>query len=133
MQHRLIGPVVLQVYESEVLHPGIYSAVPKVTYWEAPEFIMSDAFLADLDTRFTARLKERIATADEAGHTRASLMYAASLEKGWWDTTGKNLVLLSNRPKYINYPLPGHIAVSNLVDGSRDSLPVPHPMHSRDW
>ena len=104
MQHRLIGPVVLQVYESEVLQPGIYSAVPKVTHWEAPEFIMSDAFLEDIDTRFTARLKERIATADEAGNTRASLMYAASLEKGWWDTIGKNLVLPQNRPKYINYP-----------------------------
>ena len=42
MQHKLIGPVVLQVYESEVLQPGIYGAVPKVTHWEAPEFILPD-------------------------------------------------------------------------------------------
>ena len=133
MQHRLIGPVVLQVYESEVLQPGIYNAVPKVTHWEAPEFIMSDAFLEDLEARFTARIKERIATADEAGHTQASLMYAAQLEKGWWDVRGKNLVLPGNRPKLINYPLPGHIAISNAMDESRDSLPVPHPIYSRDW
>ena len=133
MQHRLIGPVVLQVYESEVLRPGIYSAVPKVTRWEAPEFIMSDAFLEDLEARSTAVLKERIATADEAGHTKRSLMYAAMLEKDWWDTTGKNLVLSQNRPKYINYPLPGHVAISNRMDENRDSYSGTHPIYSRDW
>ena len=133
MQHRLIGPVVLQVYKSEVLQPGIYSAVPKVTRWEAPEFLMSDAFLEDLEARSTAVLKEAIATADEAGHTKRSLMYAARLEKDWWDTTGKNLVLPQNRPKYINYPLPGHVAISNAMDENRDSYSGTHPIYNRDW
>ena len=64
MQHRLIGPVVLQVYESEVLQPGIYNAIPKVTQWKAPEFIMSDAFLEDTDAWFTAKSKETVATED---------------------------------------------------------------------
>ena len=42
MQHRIIGPVVLQVYESGVLKPGIYSTVPRVTHWEAPGHIATD-------------------------------------------------------------------------------------------
>ena len=42
MQHSLIGPVVVQVYESPVLEPGIYSVTPRVTHWETPGPILSN-------------------------------------------------------------------------------------------
>ena len=45
MQHSLIGPVIVQVYESEVIEPGIYPMTPKVTSWEAPGPIAPDEHL----------------------------------------------------------------------------------------
>ena len=50
MQHRIIGPVVVQVYENhrktnrsrDPLQPGIYHAYPKVSEWEAPGPILRD-------------------------------------------------------------------------------------------
>ena len=42
MQHSIIGPVVLHVYESEVLQPSTYSFTPTVTEWEAPGYIVPD-------------------------------------------------------------------------------------------
>ena len=42
MQHRLIGPVVVQINKSEVLEPGLYSVTPKVTSWDAPGHIPLD-------------------------------------------------------------------------------------------
>ena len=45
MQHSLIGPVVVQVYESEVIEPGIYPMTPKVTSWDAPGPIAPDEHL----------------------------------------------------------------------------------------
>ena len=53
MQHKIIGPVVIQIHESEVLQPGIYSATPKVTHWEAPGYIPLDEQIMEFygDTR----------------------------------------------------------------------------------
>ena len=42
MQRRIIGPMVVQVYESDVIQPGIYSFIPKVSHWEAPGYIVPD-------------------------------------------------------------------------------------------
>ncbi len=42
MQHRIIGPVVVQVYESDVTQPGIYSFRPKIAHWDAPGYIVPD-------------------------------------------------------------------------------------------
>ena len=42
MQHRIIGPVVVQINKSEVLEPGLYSVTPKVTSWDAPGHIPLD-------------------------------------------------------------------------------------------
>ncbi len=94
MQHRLIGPVVLQVYESEVLQPGIYSAVPKVTQWEAPEYVIPDSVFEDV------REREKL-----GGFSEDALLVR------WF---------LSDLPKPINYPLPGHIAVSDEMDERRE-------------
>lgn len=38
MQHRLIGPVVLQVFESDYFKTGIYSRMPNDRTWEKPSF-----------------------------------------------------------------------------------------------
>ena len=49
MQHRLIGPVVVQVYDMKPreknkrpIEPGIYAVTPRVTEWEAPGPILRD-------------------------------------------------------------------------------------------
>ena len=59
MQHRLIGPVIVQVYKDkpqppattrykpkprgpQVLEPGVYAVYPKVSHWEAPGPILKD-------------------------------------------------------------------------------------------
>ena len=42
MQHRIIGPVILNVYDSDVLTPGIYALNPRISHWEAPGPILSD-------------------------------------------------------------------------------------------
>ena len=45
MQHSIIGPVVVQVHESDVLEPGIYPVTPRVTEWQAPGPIAPDEHL----------------------------------------------------------------------------------------
>ena len=95
MQHRLIGPVVLQVYESEVLQPGIYSAAPKVTQWKAPEYVIPDSLFEGI--REQAKL---------GGYSEDPLLAR------WFQ---------GNMPKPINYPLPGHIAVSDEMDERREN------------
>ena len=103
MQHRLIGPVVLQVYESEVLQPGIYSAVPKVTHWEAPEFILPDR-----------------------------LFEAKRARKGWRSTDIFRW-LQPGVPKYINYPLPGHQAMGKYTDAWKDRFAEGNGGIRPDW
>ena len=53
MQHSIIGPVVMTVYESPVLKPGNYSQVPTVTYWEAPGPIIPTEQLIDTSVTVT--------------------------------------------------------------------------------
>ena len=51
MQHSLIGPIILEVYESRDLIPGIYSTKPKVSFWEAPgPIVPSELLLAPAPT-----------------------------------------------------------------------------------
>ena len=42
MQHCIIGPVVLNVYDSEVLEAGVYSMKPRIDPWPAPGYIVKD-------------------------------------------------------------------------------------------
>lgn len=42
MQHSIIGPVMVQVHESNVIEPGLYPVQPKVSSWEAPGPIAPD-------------------------------------------------------------------------------------------
>ena len=103
MQHRLIGPVVLQVYESEVLQPGTYSAVPKVTHWEAPEFILPDSFYEALRAR--------------EGWRRADV-------RRW---------LQPGVPKFLDYPLPGHQAMRKHTEEQKDRFAEAYGGIRPDW
>ncbi len=42
MQRRLIGPVVVQVYKSDVIQPGVYAMTPRVSRWEASGYVVPD-------------------------------------------------------------------------------------------
>ncbi len=108
MQHKLIGPVVLQVYESEVLQPGIYSTVPKVTHWEAPEFILPDSL-------FEA-LKERTRNGGKVW-TRYSIFR--------W--------LQPSLPKFINHPLPGHQRMRKHTEEEKDRFAEAYGGIRPDW
>ena len=103
MQHRLIGPVVLQVYESEVLQPGIYSAVPKVTHWEAPEFILPDSF------------------------------YEALRSREGWTSTDIFRWLQPGVPKFLDYPLPGHQAMRKHTEEQKDRFAEAYGGIRPDW
>ena len=103
MQHRLIGPVILQVYESEVLQPGIYSATPKVTHWEAPEFILPDSFFEALRAR-----------------------------EGWRSTDILRWLQPGVR-KFINYPLPGHQAMGKHTEEEKDRFAEAYGGIRPDW
>ena len=39
MHHSIIGPVVVQVFESEHLEPGIYHKTPAISHWPVPGYI----------------------------------------------------------------------------------------------
>ena len=43
MHHSIIGPVVVQVFESEHLKPGIYQKTPAISHWPAPGYISGSA------------------------------------------------------------------------------------------
>ena len=43
MHHSIIGPVVVQVFESEYLEPGIYHKTPATSQWTAPGYISPGA------------------------------------------------------------------------------------------
>ena len=88
MQHRIIGPVVVQVYESEVVKPGIYSAIPQVTHWEAPGYVIPE------DSKLLGVIKNS--------------------DSGYWKWLyGLPLIGLPSP----NHPLPGHILTQNKPKG----------------
>ena len=72
MQHRIIGPVVVEIYDSEVLEPGIYSAYPEIDHWEAPGCRLDEAryqftYYGFLEARRLDRTLETIQQAMDQG------------------------------------------------------------------
>ncbi len=106
MQHRLIGPVVVQVYEtkhmksqgqgkrpkrerdpaSEVVQPGIYAVTPRVTGWEAPGPILRE--------------------------DRQLFMPAGIDEQGLNNNYGRLRTRSIPRSSNAGWPLPGHVMTS---------------------
>ena len=88
MQHRLIGPVMVQVYEHgkqgpEVIEPGVYAVEPRVSHWEAPGPILKDE----------------------------QILVAPLRIGGMTNTTGLKIVRPGPQGSYPNpgWPLPGHV------------------------
>ena len=90
MQHRLIGPVVIEVYETKsknkVIEPGIYAVTPSVTEWEAPGPILRD--------------------------DRQLFMPAGIDEQGLNNAYGKLRTRSIPRSSNAGWPLPGHVMTS---------------------
>ena len=106
MQHRIIGPVVVQINKSEVLEPGLYSVTPKVTSWDAPGHIPLDEQLMHFtpDTDFYNNPKPEQWSFDNAFVPDGSYR----LEK-----------------YHVDWPLAGHILTT--PDQSSRVLPVVIP------
>ena len=114
MQHSIIGPVVVHIYESEVLQPGTYSFTPTVTEWEAPGYIVPDdrqlivptIILRDLEPgqphTFEGFTKKRLIT------DQYSDLYGKTKDG---KTFSKGALRLDATPFSPNpgFPLPGHV------------------------
>ena len=120
MQHKLIGPVVLNIYQSEVLEPGVYSMKPRIDHWPAPGPILKDDRqlfttgeiwrtdfhqqnrpLITKPSRLTKEFLDRyLKNPDQFGKTDS---------KGRTLTWGRLPSLYSTASPNPGYPLPGHI------------------------
>ena len=146
MQHSIIGPVVVQVYESETyesttFQPGIYSATPRVIHWDAPgPIIFIDSIQANLKELYVQghmddRLRDLEAKGEQASDEQIERwtkeqQYQFDIQvparmNSW--TMGN-----SPRPKPVNFPLPGDILVHG-GDGPGTDLWEAHEMDGREW
>ena len=131
MQHRLIGPLILQIYESDRLKPGTYAVTPRVTHWEAPGPILArknhrmesglPVFRKHVEGTETPLLVKRSSSVDE-GYYRDGKRYIVG------GTTPDGAILMdgifhfhavptSPNP---NYPLPGHVLTNAATQPGTD-------------
>ena len=110
MQHRIIGPVVLQVHKSDVLEPGTYSITPEVTHWEAPGHIATDDQLLKLRIA-----REPSGKAKEPKEIEPYFNY-------WTSEVAPNT----------NWPLPGHV-ITNAHTQPGTDIWDRHKMSEYDW
>ena len=115
MQHRIIGPVVLTVHEypgnrAPTLQPGTYSRTPRISRWEAPGHILTDAQVDTRSTRglnilnpLTRRTKDRIV-------------------RLWPDLSAPNP----------GFPLPGHV-LAGPEQGPGTEAWREHGMDGHEW
>ena len=113
MQHRLIGPVVVQVYETKnknkVIEPGIYAVTPRVTEWEAPGPILRDD--RQLSTRGLRELLKKNSPAETEGRLRTRVI-TSSPNPGW--------------------PLPGHV-MTNAATGPGTRIWETFQLDGHEW
>ena len=107
MQHKIIGPVVLQIHESPVLEPGTYSVVPSVNHWEAPGYIATDQQI----------LKPQRATKEYGGEIEM-IPHFDDLPSG----------LAPNA----NLPLPGHV-ITDAYTGPGTDIWERYEMNENEW
>ena len=115
MQHKIIGPVVLQIHESPVLQPGTYSMTPNVNHWETPGHIATDAQILR-PREVTPRVRDRhdgriIKEAETALH---------------FDD-----VPSSDSPN-ANMPLPGHV-ITDPTTGPGTEIWNNYKMNENEW
>ena len=111
MQHRLIGPVMVQVYEHgkqgpEVIEPGVYAVEPRVSHWEAPGPILKDEHI----------------------------LAAPLMVGGMTNTTGVKIVRDAPQGSYPNpgWPLPGHV-MTNPATGPGTKIWKDAGLDWHDW
>ena len=112
MQHRLIGPVMVQVYEDSrqepgTIEPGVYAVEPRVSQWEAPGPILNDEHI----------------------------LAAPLMVGGMINTTGEvKIVRDAPQGSYPNpgWPLPGHV-MTNPATGPGTKIWKDAGLDWHDW
>ena len=126
MQHRLIGPVVVQVYETngenKVMEPGVYAVTPRVTEWETPGPILRDDRQLVINGDIRRRLEEGQPDYIEpfSGTRSMNIIERAGKavrgKDGLTETNGRlrtRAIPASSNP---GWPLPGHV-MTNTATG----------------
>ena len=108
MQHKIIGPVVLQIHESPVLEPGTYSVVPSVNNWEAPGYIATDQQI----------LRPQRAKRDYFKEETEIVPHFDDLASG--------------RAPNANLPLPGHV-ITDAFTGPGTDIWNKYEMNENEW
>ena len=108
MQHKIIGPVVLQIHESPVLEPGTYSVVPSVNNWEAPGYIATDQQI----------LRPQRAKRDYFREETEIVPHFDDLASG--------------RAPNANLPLPGHV-ITDAFTGPGTDIWNKYEMNENEW
>lgn len=154
MQHRLIGPIVLQIHESDVFQVGNYAIIPETAYWPAPGYIASDEQLkwprrlfstqaneADQDQAKARKEREQEFLQDIEGkildlETRTSTREVPGAgfiltiyEYFTDDFTASPSRETSPNP---NWPLPGHVLTSPSTGPGTDVWKE-YGMDDQDW
>ena len=115
MQHKIIGPVVLQIHESPVLEPGIYSAIPSTNHWEAPGYIATDAQI----------LRPREVTPRVRDPHDGRIIKEAETALHFDD-------LPSSDSPNTNLPLPGHV-ITDPTTGPGTEIWNKYEMNENEW
>ena len=108
MQHKIIGPIVLQIHESPVLEPGTYSIIPRVNHWEAPGYIATDQQI----------LRPQKVKRDSFKEETEIVPHFDDLASG----------LAPNA----NLPLPGHV-ITDVFTGPGTDIWNKHEMNENEW
>ena len=151
MQHSIIGPVVVQVYESETyesntFQPGIYSATPRVTRWEAPGHIVPidtieiDWKEAYIRTGVDRHIRDLEYKGDQASDEQIE-RWTKEREESFDTFYRQRMLNWIYRPKHtahgailmsVNFPLPGDILVHGGTGPGTDSWEV-FQMDGKEW
>ena len=70
MQHKIIGPVVVQIHKSDILKPGIYPVTPTTAHWEAPGHIATDKQMLRRQAIYIRQRREQENTATTTSTSR---------------------------------------------------------------
>ena len=143
MQHRLIGPVVVQVYETKsenkVMEPGIYTVTPGVTGWEAPGPILNDNRQLVIRGDIQRHLEEGQPAYMESFARDGGRSYhiertnkADRREDGLTETSGRLRTRAIPESSNPGWPLPGHV-MTNAATGPGTEVWEKFELDGHDW
>ena len=126
MHHSIIGPVIVEVYESPVLEPGVYQKTPDKTTWSAPGFTglaENNKHYAKRGGPYSLPWKHGPPT-DQMTYIDSSNDWYLALAYGEPGATRKG-------NSTFNQPFPGHIGA--MLYGRSTSNPRPCNFSAIDW